>query len=83
MSGNGVRGKKSRNVFYQPHGLNLEKFRVSRGREKYRIVYSVLDIIYWYDFFTKNCKGKVYEASIGWVLKMLVSQNPFCLPFLM
>lgn len=46
MSRNGVRGERSRNDFYQPHRLNLEKFRVSRGRENYRIVYNVLDIIY-------------------------------------
>lgn len=32
--------------FYQPRGLNIEKFRVSRGREKYRTVYTGLDITY-------------------------------------
>lgn len=33
-------------LFYQPHGLNIEKFRVSRGREKHRTVSTVLDITY-------------------------------------
>lgn len=81
MSRNGVRGERSRNV-YQPHRLNLERFRVSRGRENYRIVYNVLDIIYWYIFSVKTVKGRFMKLVL-FKSKMLVSQNPFCLPFLM
>lgn len=47
----------------EPQRMNLEKFRVTReGRSAEWL--TILDIVYLYAFFSKNCKGKVYEASI-------------------
>lgn len=65
MSRNGVRGERSRNVFYQANGPNLEKFRVTGGNEKFRLVYNILDIITDIIFSAKTAEGRILKLVLS------------------